>query len=77
VFADTDNSIETFEMALYRDNKKICDEIFGPERKTLSVQDFMLSKSNKANCAFDLLDKKANEVIVPSYIQEAIKWIKS
>jgi hypothetical protein len=31
---------------------------------------------NKADVAFELLDKKATEINVPEYIKEAIKWIK-
>jgi hypothetical protein len=32
--------------------------------------------SNKSECAFELLTKCENELIVPDYIQEAILWIK-
>lgn len=40
----------------------------------MSVQDYMLG--NKADVAFELLDKKEAELVVPAYINEAIKWIK-
>lgn len=70
---DTDNTRCTFEIALYQDNTTICDELFGGGRRTLSVQDFMLK--NKADVAFDLLDKKSNEIATPAYIREAIEWV--
>lgn len=74
VFADADNARPTFEICMYIENKDICDGLFGSSRKSLSVQDYMLK--NKAEAAFELLDKKANDLVVPKYIQEAIKWIK-
>jgi predicted ATP-dependent endonuclease of OLD family len=74
VFYDTNNAIKTFEMALYRDNSIVCNELFGPNRKTLSVEEYMLK--NKTDAAFKLLDKKAEVVKVPLYIQKAILWIK-
>ena len=74
IFADTDNDISTFEIAMYQINSDICDELFLPGRKTLSVQQFMLN--NKADCAYELLDKKAASVNTPEYIKEAIEWIK-
>jgi len=74
IFADTDNTRNTFEICIYQDNQTICDELFLGGRKTLSVQEYMLQ--NKADVAFELLDKKADEIIVPTYIQEAIEWIK-
>jgi hypothetical protein len=47
--------------------------LFAGGRKTLSVQEYMLK--NKAEVAFQLLDKKASDLTVPQYIKEAIEWI--
>ncbi len=74
VFADSDNDRNTFEVAVYQDNKDICDELWKAGRKTLSVQEYMLK--NKADVAFELLDKKATEIITPDYIKEGLKWIR-
>lgn len=73
IFADTDNERHTFEVAIYQDNTHICEELFSVGRRTLSVQDYMLK--NKADVAFELLDKKADEIMTPVYIKEAIEWI--
>ena len=74
VFSDKDEKRYTFEIALYQDNDVICDELFGPGRIKLSVQEYMLQ--NKADVAFELLNKKSDEVKPPEYIKEAIEWIK-
>lgn len=74
IFSDEDNKKSTFEICFYEDNKEICDSLFGEGRRTLSVQDYMLQ--NKADVAFELLDKKAEELHTPEYIREAISWIK-
>jgi len=73
IIADTNNDRYTFEVAIYQDNTEICDELFSAGRRTLSVQDYMLK--NKADVAFELLDKKSNEIATPEYIKEAIEWI--
>lgn len=72
VFSETDNSVSTFEISLYSANKAICDVLFS-SRKTLTVQQFMLK--NKAEVAFQLLEKKSDVLIVPKYIKDAIEWI--
>lgn len=74
IFSDKDNSRYTYEIALYQDNTAICDDLFKEGRRTLSVQDYMLQ--NKADVAFELLDKKDSEVEPPDYIKKAIEWIK-
>lgn len=74
VFADTDNARSTFEICMYQDNTAICDELFKAGRKTLTVQDYMIS--DKAEVAFKLLDKKSTEIVTPQYITAAFKWIK-
>lgn len=73
IFSDKNKDRYTFEIAVFQDNVGICDELFSEGRKTLSVQEYMLK--NKANVAFELLDKKSNEINTPEYIKEAIKWI--
>lgn len=75
IFSNQDNAISTFEISLYQSNKNVCDALFLEGRRTLSVQDYMLS--NKADVAFELLDKKADELAVPDYIKKAIEWIKA
>lgn len=75
IFADPDPARRTFEIGLYLDNQKTCDDLFAAGRKTLAVQDYMLK--NKADVAFELLTKKADGLIAPKYIQEAIEWIRA
>lgn len=74
VFADENNERSTFEICLYEDNQALCDRLFGSARKKLSVRDYMLA--NKADAAFELLDKGAGELRAPKYIQDAIEWIR-
>lgn len=74
VFADRESSRrKTFEICLYDDNKALCDEVFVTPRRKLTALDYMLA--NKADAAFELLQKKEAELVAPAYIQEAIKWI--
>jgi putative ATP-dependent endonuclease of OLD family len=73
IFADEDENRSTFEISMFQDNEAACEDLFGPGRKTLSVQQYMLQ--NKAECAFKLLEKKAGELVVPYYIKKAIGWI--
>ena len=75
VFYDTDNAISTFEISFFKKNEVICNELFLAGRKTLTVQEYMLK--NKADVAFELLDKKADTLVVPDYIKRAIEWIKA
>ncbi|WP_017911281.1 AAA family ATPase [Xanthomonas sp. SHU 166] len=74
VFADPDPIRHTFEVCIYQDNTKSCDDLFGPGRRKLSVQDYMLD--NKTEVAFQLLEKHGNTLAVPRYIQDAIAWIR-
>ena len=73
VYADIDNTRTTFEICMYQDNKEICDDVFSGRDIRLDPQDYMLK--NKTTAAFRLLEEKANEITVPSYIREAIEWI--
>lgn len=74
IFFEEDNERSTFEICMYEDNKEICDDLFKEGRRTLTVQDYMLK--NKADTAFEILDKKADSVIAPDYIKRAISWIR-
>ncbi len=74
VFADKDNSISTLEICLYKDNVDLCENLFAAQRRTLSVQDYMLK--NKTDAALALL-KSEKDPVVPVYINEAIKWISA
>lgn len=74
VFSDKDPARRTFEVCFYQDNTAACDDLFLPDRVKLTVQDYMLD--NKADAAFELLDKKEAALVAPTYIQEAIAWIK-
>jgi predicted ATP-dependent endonuclease of OLD family len=73
IFSEANNSKSTFELCLYEENKTICDSLFSAGRRKLSVQQYMLN--NKAEVAYELLDKKATELVVPDYIKLAIEWI--
>ena len=74
VFSDPDDSLHTFEVSLYNANKSLCEQLFGPGRRTLSVLDYMLG--NKTDAAFELLDKFGSQLVAPTYIQKAIEWIR-
>lgn len=73
IFADNNNERYTFEVAIYGDNTADCDNLFGADRRTLSVLKYMLS--NKAEAAYKLLTQKEETIIVPQYIKEALKWV--
>jgi putative ATP-dependent endonuclease of OLD family len=75
VFADKDAMRWTFEVCIYQDNQAACDELFAPGRKTLSVQDYMLS--NKTESALRLLKDKKDQLAAPAYLREAIEWINA
>lgn len=75
VFSDEDASRRTFEICVYLDNQKLCDEIFSEGRKKLSPLDFMLA--NKTEASFLLLKKAQKQPIqAPKYVQDAIEWLK-
>jgi putative ATP-dependent endonuclease of the OLD family len=73
VFSETDSALSTFEKSLYYKNEEVCDQLFSPGRRSLTPLEYMLK--NKAEASFQILDKKAKEVIVPEYIKSAIEWI--
>lgn len=74
VFADSQPDRSTFEICLYQDNTAACEDLFKSKRRTLSVQDYMLA--NKAEAALALLQAKEGELNVPSYLREAMAWIR-
>lgn len=67
IFCENDNEKHTFEVSIYKTNTEICNELFK------KGQDYMLE--NKTKSAFKLLDEKADKIITPKYIKEAIEWI--
>ena len=68
IFYDNNNDVYTFEVSIYNKNKAICDKLFNSD-----AQSYMLK--NKTETAFRLLDKKADEIVTPEYIEKAIEWI--
>lgn len=74
VFFDDDDRRQTFEICLYEENRERCDELFLDARRTLSVQDYMLS--NKTECVFELLQHGAASLQPPPYFANAIAWIR-
>ena len=75
LFAEDDDSRHTFEVCIYQDNKAICDDLFEPGRRKLSVEEYMLK--NKTDVAFRLLERKGDELVAPTNIQRAIEWIRT
>ncbi|WP_419536550.1 ATP-dependent nuclease [Endozoicomonas sp.] len=73
IFYEEDNNKSTFEICFYDQNQVICDELFLPGRRKLTALEYMLK--NKADCAFELLDKKADKLNSPNYLSRAIEWI--
>lgn len=73
IFFESDDDITTFEISLYLLNNNICDELFSAGLRTRSVQKYMLDE--KTDCAFELLDKKGNELKIPQYIIDSIQWL--
>jgi putative ATP-dependent endonuclease of the OLD family len=73
LFYEKNNALSTFEISLYQINTKICDELFSPGLRTRTVQQFMLDE--KTDCAYELLDKKEKELVVPQYIIDSILWL--
>ncbi len=74
IFYDIDDDkIKTFEDAIYNENANLCKSLFKKADNTL---EFMKKSQNKAECAFRLLDSDEN-ITIPEYIKEAIKWINN
>lgn len=73
VFADEEDSRYTFEVCIYQDNTKICEDLFSGNRRILTVQEYMLK--NKAEVAYQILENKPNDLKIPNYIDSAFEWI--
>lgn len=73
ISSDRDPLRYTFEVCIYMDNKKTCDTEFQSPRRKLETLEYMID--NKADAAFALSKNIAESLIVPQYIQEALKWI--
>ncbi|MBX9676695.1 MAG: AAA family ATPase [Methylotenera sp.] len=75
IFADSNNSQTTFEKTIYENNIPICESLFSSGRRTLSVQEYMLS--NKTEAAFEIaINSQIENMKLPEYVIEAIQWIK-
>lgn len=72
VFGDADPGINTFEVAMYRQNAAICDAVFADARGNATTQEYMLK--NKTEAAYALALDQRNPT-VPGYIQDAIQWL--
>ena len=68
IFYESDNSKRTFEIVLEDRNKQLCEDLFGN-----TAVDYMLK--NKTEAAYQLMN--APDIVVPDYIERAIRWIKS
>lgn len=68
IFFENNPDLYTFEVVFYDSNKVLCDKIFG-----LNALDYMLL--NKTEAAFQLLNQN-EPITIPSYIREAIEWIR-
>lgn len=75
IYADRNDVRKTFEIAMYVDNQADCDALFEGGRRTLTVQEYMLS--NKAEVAYKLLTQKGETLVVPQYIREALTWVNA
>lgn len=75
IAADPDNQFYTFECCVYRDNQALCDSLFQIPQRRLDTLDYMIK--NKADSAYKLASEKPNDIVVPVYIKEAIKWINA
>lgn len=73
VFSDSDNDRYTFEVCIYADNTGICEARFGEQRRTLTVEQYMLA--NKAECAYLLASSEPDDFVIPGYIEDTLRWI--
>lgn len=73
VFSESDNTLSTFEISMYKNNKALCESLFSQGRRQLTVEQFMLS--NKTEAAYELLLNYSYGLVVPNYIKQATEWI--
>ncbi|MDM7857428.1 ATP-dependent nuclease [Thiopseudomonas acetoxidans] len=69
VFSDEDNTRYTLEACVYQDNTSACSDLFQSKDQLQSML------NNKSEAAFRLVENHAANLIAPSYIEEAIRWI--
>jgi putative ATP-dependent endonuclease of OLD family len=75
IFFDADKDRSTFEICMFQDNTDVCNELFAADRRTLTVQEFMIG--NKSEVAFKLARDASDGLVPPAYIKEAILWVGS
>lgn len=73
IYCDPDEKIHTFEVALYQENSKTCDALFGKRLKSNSVPEYM--QEHKTDVALRLLKSQGSSLAPPQYITNAIRWI--
>ena len=73
IFYEQNNDMYTFELVMYNLNKELCNKLFNFNDNNACIE---YMKNNKTECALKLLNK-VEDVLVPKYIEEAIKWIRS
>ena len=65
---ESDEKLNTFEKVLYEENKDLCQKLFGD-----NAVEYMLK--NKTEAAYILLCQEES-IVVPKYIEGAIRWIR-
>lgn len=75
IVADSNDDFYTFECCIYRDNEALCDSLFQTPRRRLNTLDYMIK--NKADSAYKLASERADDIVVPNYIKEALEWINA
>lgn len=75
VFFDHDKERNTFEICMHNDNVKLCNKLFSKEDEDTNAIEYMLG--NKSEAALILSEENLDVLVVPSYIENAIKWINS
>lgn len=64
-------AITTFEVALFEENKRLCERLFQRD-ETLN---YMLN--NKSEASFKLVSENPEELMLPQYIRDAFEWIRN
>jgi len=75
VFSDIDNVNSTFEIGLYNNNKIAIDNSTLTTTKD-KISYMINNKSESAVRLLKMLEAKEIELVIPSYIKDAIEWIK-
>ncbi len=73
-YDEDDDNRPTLEVCLYQDNQELCERLFSEGRKTLTVQEYMLS--NKADAALKILETSMGQLVAPEYIRRALEWTR-